>query len=105
MPPQHSTSSARPSALRAGEHPAATSRGRWLFAGLILPAIALAAFGSWGAFTTAGIDRFDEEMGVLPLLAKGVAPLLVVFGFLGLQSSVPSTTRPHSDEAKLARPL
>jgi hypothetical protein len=68
-------------------------------------AIALTAFGCWGTLTSAGGVRFDEEMGVLPLIAIGVAPLVLVFGFLFIPSAgLNNVGRDHDRETK-ARPV
>lgn len=70
-----------------------------MFAGLIVLAIALAMFGCWGEFTAASNSHFDEEMGAVPLLAIGAAPLIIVFGFLFLDATPSSRMGPKDDEA------
>jgi hypothetical protein len=80
-------------------------RARLAVACLVFLAIGLTAFGCWGTLTSAGGVRFDEEMGVLPLIAIGAGPLVLVFGFLFLPPVGSSTPGQDHDHATEARPI
>jgi hypothetical protein len=68
-------------------------------------AIGLIVFGCWGTLTSAGGIRFDDEMGVLPLIAIGAAPLILVFGILLLPPVGSNNPGRDHDRATKARPV
>lgn len=51
-----------------------------ILVGLLVVVVALAGFGCWGMFSTAGAAHFDDESMLIPLACLGLAPAILIFG-------------------------
>lgn len=57
------------------------------FLGLVVVAVALAAFGWWGTGTAGGRRRFDEMAGIVPMLSLWAGGTLGVVAVVWLAVS------------------